>query len=536
MRRQASGVWNRIKSLIKIMVAVTSNFGDLSQIESSVGEIDVKVQSMESAIYRAGVAFDNVAYSDLSMVWSYSSTYISGGFGNGDYVSVFGSGLTGSAYSITSLQYSFFSGPTVSLYGSVSGSAYYPYVKGYISKIVFSDAGATTTITGKVDVSGASYATISSVSFSYGAMSLTYTGTLNVSNSYEVEFYGVIKSITLVDGDRKISLSGLSLDYSSLVGAATANDVFALALSGNDTVSGSAGDDYLQGYAGNDKLYGYAGNDILLGDQGNDLLDGGLGADRMEGGAGDDTYVIDNVDDQVIENEGEGTDNLQVRIAVAGGSYTLAANVENGTLLNAVAFSLVGNAQDNVLVGNAYANTLTGGAGNDTLDGKAGADTLIGGTGDDIYVVDNAGDVVVEEADEGIDEVRSTVSFDLSTRGANVEKLTLLGTGIINATGNELDNTLVGNAAANILDGGLGADTMEGGKGNDTYVVDDEGDVVIEYFTNAQGGGVDTVRSSITYALGGNLDNLTLTGAGHINGTGNSLNNVLTGNSGNNVC
>lgn len=83
----------------------------------------------------------------------------------------------------------------------------------------------------------------------------------------------------------------------------------------------------------------------------------------------------------------------------------------------------------------------------------------------------------------------------------------MIGSGVIGATGNNLDNILTGNLAANILDGGLGADTMKGGKGNDTYIVG-EGDSVIEEFTNAQGGGIDTVKSSITYTLGANLDHL----------------------------
>ena len=42
-------------------------------------------------------------------------------------------------------------------------------------------------------------------------------------------------------------------------------------------------------------------------------------------------------------------------------------------------------------------------------------------------------------------------------------------------------------------------------------------------------------QSTISYVLGANLENLTLTGIAAINATGNTLNNVLTGNSANNV-
>ncbi|KNH43125.1 type I secretion protein, partial [Pseudomonas lini] len=83
-----------------------------------------------------------------------------------------------------------------------------------------------------------------------------------------------------------------------------------------------------------------------------------------------------------------------------------------------------------------------------------------------------------------------------------------------------------------VLDGGLGADILIGGAGNDTYVVDNIGDVISE--TSTLAGEIDTVRSSVTFTLGANLENLTLTGAANLNGIGNTLNNVITGNDGNN--
>jgi Ca2+-binding RTX toxin-like protein len=82
--------------------------------------------------------------------------------------------------------------------------------------------------------------------------------------------------------------------------------------------------------------------------------------------------------------------------------------------------------------------------------------------------------------------------------------------------------------------GATGSNTMIGNKGDDTYIVDNVGDVITETYSLAEGGGTDTVQSSVSYTLSTNVDNLTLTGATNINATGNNLANSLTGNAGNN--
>ena len=203
----------------------------------------------------------------------------------------------------------------------------------------------------------------------------------------------------------------------------------------------------------------------------------------------------------------------------------LAVNTVTGT---ASTDSLLGTASADRILGLDANDTITALAGNDWLDGGLGSDTLLGGAGNDTYVVDVATDVVTELTNEGIDTVRSSVTWTL---GANVENLILTGAAATNGTGNSLANRLFGNAANNVLDGGAGADLLVGQAGNDTYIVDSAGDVVVEQFNE----GTDTVSSALTWVLGDNIENLTLTGTAGVNGTGNELNNVLIGNAGANV-
>ena len=262
------------------------------------------------------------------------------------------------------------------------------------------------------------------------------------------------------------------------------------------------------------QITGTSLNNLLTGASDNDTIDGGLGADTMVGGLGDDTYIVDNVSDVITESANAGTDTVQSSI-----NYVLGDNVEKLILTGSSAINGSGNA---------LANRITGNTANNILDGGAGIDTLIGGLGNDSYIVDAAGETITENANEGTDTVQSAVSYTL---GANLENLTLTGTGTRNGVGNSLNNILIGNAGNNVLNGSTGIDTMVGGLGNDTYIVDAAGETVTE---NANAG-IDTVQSSVSYTLGANLENLTLTGTGTRNGVGNSLNNILTGNSGNNI-
>lgn len=352
------------------------------------------------------------------------------------------------------------------------------------------------------------------------------------------------------------------------------------------TIHGGDGNQYIIGSMGIDQVYGDAGNDTLA---------GGLGYDTLEGGTGSDTYLF---------GKGAGVDTIFDSGDVVGDANTLiiSADPSEVSLSRNDSYSItfsIQNTADTITIGNYFdgfaglstyatyniqflngaiwdTNTILakllegsenvdflrgyntndlitgkggnyiiyGYLGNDTLDGGADVDELNGNAGDDTYIVDNIADTVIENANEGLDLVLSSVNITLSN---NVENLTLTGSATINGIGNTLANIIIGNDAANILTGGSGNDTLNGGAGNDTIdggtgndsMAGGDGDdiyfvnVATDVITEALNAATDTVKSSITYVLGAtsNLENLILTGTSAINGAGNTLANVITGNS-----
>jgi Ca2+-binding RTX toxin-like protein len=211
------------------------------------------------------------------------------------------------------------------------------------------------------------------------------------------------------------------------------------------------------------------------------------------------------------------------------------------------------------LLGNGLANDIEGGSGNDTLDGGAGIDTMVGWNGNNLFIVDNSAELVWGEG--GIDAVQSSASFNLLSNGVGIENLALTGSANITGIGNSADNIvsgnsgnnflqglggndeLYGNAGADVLeggagsdylDGGAGIDTMVGGAGDDAYIIDDINDVVTEYSGE---GDHDVVFSSVSYTVGAEIENLTLTGGDNIDGLSSSrtTDNTIVGNSGNNT-
>lgn len=302
------------------------------------------------------------------------------------------------------------------------------------------------------------------------------------------------------------------------------NDI--IRVTGSASVFAAGGDDLIEvvsaGYGGSSRtLNGGAGNDVLHGASTDDWLDGGRGADIMAGGQGDDTYSVDNARDSIVELAYGGTDTVR-----STSTFRLDENFENLTLTGKAKIDAHGNDVANVLVGNAASNVLKGYNGDDRLDGAGGADVMEGGAGRDTYVVDHKKDRIVETGSD-TDTVEAEINFKL---GRRLENLTLLD-GVKTGTGNNLSNTLRGNDGKNVLNGKGGYDTFYGGPGNDIYIFDHTSDRATEY----DGEGRDTVKSSVTVTLGSYIEVLKLTGGDDVNGTGNTLDNVLIGNGGANT-
>ena len=359
---------------------------------------------------------------------------------------------------------------------------------------------------------------------------------------------------------------------------ALSGNLEALFLQGSDDLSGTGNDL-------NNRIVGNDGNNLLTGGGGDDSLEGLHGDDTLVGGAGNDVYHFYYDIDLVIEQEDEGIDTIMYFA-----SYTLGANLENLSLNGTDNINGTGNALDNELWGNVAANVLDGGTGKDFLHGnhgddtllggddddwlyggddndslvggdgadilagEAGTDTLKGGAGNDFYDIDDGSDIAIEEADEGVDEVGTSLNYVL---GQNFENLILYGTGNVIGVGNDADNIITGNSGENVLEGkggnddlsgsrgadlliggngddnlygGTGADTMIGGAGDDNFYTDQAGDVVIE----TADGGVDWVVVYTDYVLGAYIENLVAYGTGDFALSGNGLDNEIQGNKANN--
>jgi Ca2+-binding RTX toxin-like protein len=281
---------------------------------------------------------------------------------------------------------------------------------------------------------------------------------------------------------------------------------------GHDSLLGTTTDDLLYGLAGNDTLNGLQGNDTLHGGAGNDTLRGDMGTLHFYGGTGNDTLMTGGMASMTAYfGRGDGQDTIAPHQdwATAVNTLQFTGAITKSDIVvsvsgNSLVLSIRGTT-DSVTIASFYNFNPAGMEGSLIGGGMTGVQRVRFANGtawtlDDLKAIVFAGTT-------GNDSLRGSTSHDTLTGG--------LG-----------NDTLRGMEGNDWLDGGAGNDSMTGGAGNDTYVVDAAGDTVVEL--GNPGSGTDTVRSSVNYTLGANVEHLTLTGAA-LNGTGNLLANVLTG-------
>ena len=286
-----------------------------------------------------------------------------------------------------------------------------------------------------------------------------------------------------------------------------------------DVIYGGGGSDTLNGGAGDDDLYGDADNDVLSGDSGNDRLWGGAGDDRLRGELGNDK-LYGNDGSDVLIGDASYEASTPVRIAsllvVARGTACLG-------VWPTMEVWLAGKRVQTFQVDSTEFKTYT-------VTAPLGLDA----TSVDIVFTNDA-----YRPDLGQDRNLYLERIEVNGRslGASAAGVVLdYGSGVaafdsINTAtswGGVSSNGALrfGLVGADLLDGGSGADVMQGGIGNDLYVVDNSQDRVIELAD----GGHDIVRASVSYLLPAHVEDLELTGAAAIDGTGNATQNTVRGN------
>ncbi len=429
----------------------------------------------------------------------------------------------------------------------------------------------------------------SMVDFTLGAnvekLELTGTGAINgTGNELANTITGNSGNNTLDGGTGDDALTGGAGDDIHVVDAA-GDVVTENADEGTDTIQSSVTIAALAANVENLVLTGTAAVDgtgnalanAITGNAGANLLSGAGGDDTIDGGDGLDTLVLAGVmadyeftslgatQVKVVDKTAgrDGTDTITNVESIKFSDNSIVAVADLFAPTGPVDQTLTGTDGNDSLTGGAGNDTLNGGGGMDTLNGADGTDMLTGGTGDDaidggagndtayfmgvlanykITSID-ATTVKIEDQTAGRDGVDTVTNVEHFTFSGNTLTLAELiasidpgpgpgpgsggGTGDDDSlTGDADDNTIEGLAGDDMLDGGKGADSLKGGEGDDVYVVDNAGDKAIEMADD----GIDSVKASISFKLGLNLEHLTLTGALAINGTGNALANSILGN------
>ncbi|GBE72973.1 hypothetical protein myaer87_02000 [Microcystis aeruginosa NIES-87] len=367
----------------------------------------------------------------------------------------------------------------------------------------------------------------------------------------------------------------------------------------NDDLFGGLGNDTLQGLSGNDRLFGEQGNDKLEGSFGNDTLYGGSGDDtaiykgtrsQYSWSSNQGVFTItdsvanrDDIDtlygiqklqfsDQIVTIAPVEEDSPTITLTLSPASVTedgttnlVYTFTRNGVTTNAltVNYTLGGTATLNTdYTRTGTTNTVTFAANSSTakvtIDPKTDttvesnetiALTLASGTG---YTVGTTTAVTGTITNDDFSKLsinnitvvegqNSNAILTVTVNNPNPQPISVnYTTAPINATANVDYTSKTGTLtiAANTSTATISIPILNDNlnEANETFAIN-LSNPVNATLTNNKGIVTisDTLTANVTTTLPANVENLTLTGTTNINGTGNTLNNIITGNSGKNT-
>ena len=284
----------------------------------------------------------------------------------------------------------------------------------------------------------------------------------------------------------------------------------------------SVGNATLVAGTGTDTLYGGVDTDILQGSSGNTLFVAGSGNETIYGGTGSNTYQFNPGFGNVELANTSGADIFQFGSGISLANLTISAAIDssnsNGLLIeiDSGGSLIIDNGLNGAISQFTFANGTTLSFAQLMAQANTAPTTVSGLTGDLIFSANSADSLT---GGAGNDTIYGFNGFDTLTAGSG-------------------DQTIYGVSGNNLVTGGTGNDTlysagfdtMIGGTGDTTFVVQNSTDVIQ---AQATGSNTNTIVASTSYVLPTNVQNLTLTGAANLTGTGNDLANTLTANSGN---